>query len=192
VVKRNTHSFAITYKAFSRAAATSSLAWIALSIATTSRTLVEGTWLNKLRYQWTHAPLPPGLREELGGALGKPQAGIRDDQTNPVPACMGGCLSRGLNVAANIFFTTSRHTRLSRRFAKAGAAIHGMAASCLGRAKRSSPKARRVARPALAARGLDGDSACQATICVAMSWSCENQLGSRFLGESVHFTILQE
>jgi hypothetical protein len=44
----------------------------------------------------------------------------------------------------------------------------GMAAPCLGRAQRSSPKARRVA-PAVAERGLDGDSACQATICVAMS-----------------------
>ena len=30
----------------------SSLAWIALSIAAISRTLVEGTWL-KMRYQWT-------------------------------------------------------------------------------------------------------------------------------------------
>jgi hypothetical protein len=26
--------------------------------------------------------LPPGLREELGGALGKPQTSIRDDRTN--------------------------------------------------------------------------------------------------------------
>jgi hypothetical protein len=38
-------------------------------------------------------------------------------------------------------------------------------------------------RPALAARGLDGDSACQATICVAMSWE---------ESESVHFMILRE
>lgn len=33
-------------------------------------------------------------------------------------------------------------------------------------------------RPALAARGLDGDSACQGTICVDMSWFRENQLAS--------------
>ena len=31
----------------------SSLAWIALSMAAISRTLVEGTWLKMLRYQWT-------------------------------------------------------------------------------------------------------------------------------------------
>ena len=39
--------------AFSRAAARSSLAWIALSMAAISRTLVEGTWLKMLRYQCT-------------------------------------------------------------------------------------------------------------------------------------------
>src|SRR5262245_46070156 len=39
--------------AFSRAAAMSSLAWIALSMAAISRTLVEGTWLKMLRYQCT-------------------------------------------------------------------------------------------------------------------------------------------
>jgi hypothetical protein len=48
---------------------------------------------------------------------------------------------------------------LSGGFAKPRAAIHGMAAPRLGRAKRSSPKVRRVAS-GLAARGLDGDSAC--------------------------------
>src|SRR6516225_7751994 len=39
--------------AFSRAAAMSSPAWIALSMAAISRTLVEGTWLKMLRYQCT-------------------------------------------------------------------------------------------------------------------------------------------
>ena len=39
--------------AFSRAATMSSPAWIALSIAAISRTLVEGTWLKMLRYQCT-------------------------------------------------------------------------------------------------------------------------------------------
>ena len=36
-----------------RAATRSSPAWIAFSIAATSRTLVEGTWLKTLRYQCT-------------------------------------------------------------------------------------------------------------------------------------------
>src|SRR5262245_20873318 len=39
--------------AFSLAAARSSLAWSALSMAAISRTLVEGTWLKMLRYQCT-------------------------------------------------------------------------------------------------------------------------------------------
>jgi hypothetical protein len=43
----------------------------------------------------------------------------------------------------------------------------GMAAPLLGRAERSSPKARRVATRHLAARGLDGDGARQAIIGVA-------------------------
>ena len=38
----NNDSFSITRTAFSRAAAISSLAWIALRIAAISRTLVEG------------------------------------------------------------------------------------------------------------------------------------------------------
>ena len=42
-LRRRPRSFSITRMAFSRAAARSSLAWIALSIATISRTLVEGT-----------------------------------------------------------------------------------------------------------------------------------------------------
>jgi hypothetical protein len=40
--------------AFSRAATMSSPAWIALSIAAISRTLVEGTWLKMLRYHTFH------------------------------------------------------------------------------------------------------------------------------------------
>jgi hypothetical protein len=43
--------------AFSRAAARSSLAWIALSMAAISRTLVEGTWVKMLRYQCTTGSL---------------------------------------------------------------------------------------------------------------------------------------
>jgi hypothetical protein len=86
---------------------------------------------------------------------------------------------KGLERLQQTFSLRPLGTRLSWDFAKAGAAIDGMAAPCLGRAQRSSPKARRVA-PALAERGLDGDSACQATICVAMSWSCEKPAGKPF------------
>ena len=50
--------------------AMSSPAWIALSIAAISRTLVEGTWLKMLRYQMHDAALPRGLGEELRSALG--------------------------------------------------------------------------------------------------------------------------
>src|SRR5436853_44485 len=61
---------------FSRAATMSSPAWIALSIAAISRTLVEGTWLKMLRYQCT--------MQRCQAASGKnsaaPQAGVRDDQ----------------------------------------------------------------------------------------------------------------
>jgi ABC transporter substrate binding protein len=53
LVRRKPRSFSITRMAFSRAATMSSLAWIALSIAAISRTLVEGTWLKMLRYQCT-------------------------------------------------------------------------------------------------------------------------------------------
>src|SRR5215471_7864331 len=42
-LRRRPRSFSITRMAFSRAAARSSLAWIALSMAAISRTLVEGT-----------------------------------------------------------------------------------------------------------------------------------------------------
>jgi hypothetical protein len=52
-VKRKPRSFSITRMAFSRAATTSSLAWIVLSMAAITRTLVEGTWLKMLRYQCT-------------------------------------------------------------------------------------------------------------------------------------------
>src|SRR5262249_58119253 len=52
-LRRRPRSFSITRMAFSRAAARSSLAWIALSMAAISRTLVEGTWLKMLRYQCT-------------------------------------------------------------------------------------------------------------------------------------------
>src|SRR5262249_26217008 len=69
--------------AFSRAAAMSSLAWIALSMAAISRTLVEGTWLKMLRYQCTiHL-----CQAASGcGALGKPDRGIgghRPDTLHP-------------------------------------------------------------------------------------------------------------
>src|SRR5262249_12466323 len=52
--------------AFSRAAAMSSPAWIALSMAAISRTLVESTWLKMLPYQFTvgslkKAPMPDSV-----------------------------------------------------------------------------------------------------------------------------------
>src|SRR5262249_8283044 len=52
-LRRRPRSFSITRLAFSRAAARSSLAWIALSMAAISCTLIEGTWLKMLRYQCT-------------------------------------------------------------------------------------------------------------------------------------------
>src|SRR5215472_2273840 len=58
--------------AFSRAAAMSSPAWIALSMAAISRTLVEGTWLKILRYQCTMhlCQAAPGKNSAaLGGQL---------------------------------------------------------------------------------------------------------------------------
>lgn len=48
-VSRWSRSLAITYRAFSRAAATSSAAWIAFSIAATSRIFGRGTCLNTFR-----------------------------------------------------------------------------------------------------------------------------------------------
>jgi hypothetical protein len=55
---------------------------------------------------------------------------------------MGGCLSRGFSkaVATNILFASSRYTLLDWGFAKAGAAIHGMAAPCLAALSGQAPK----------------------------------------------------
>src|SRR5262245_20385708 len=78
-LRRRPRSFSIIRMAFSRAAARSSLAWIALSITAISRPLVEGTWLKMLRYQCT-TPFARPYLEELRGALGKPNGGIRGDQ----------------------------------------------------------------------------------------------------------------
>ena len=49
LVRRSPRSFSITWTAFCRAATMSSPAWIALSMAAISRTLVDGTWLKMLR-----------------------------------------------------------------------------------------------------------------------------------------------
>src|SRR5215472_10238424 len=78
-LRRRPRSFSITRLAFSRAAARSSLAWIALSMAAISRTLVEGTWLKMLRYQCT-THLCQAASRKNSGTLGKPNAGIRGDQ----------------------------------------------------------------------------------------------------------------
>ena len=67
--------------AFSRAACTSSAAWIAFSIAATSRSLGAAHAKN-IAVQMNHASLPAGVGKELGGALGKSDAGIGDDQPN--------------------------------------------------------------------------------------------------------------
>jgi hypothetical protein len=63
-----------------------------------------------------------------------------------VPACMGGMFVKGLERLPRTSSLRPLGTRLSWGFAKAAAAIHGMVAPCLGRAQRSSPKARRVAQ----------------------------------------------
>jgi hypothetical protein len=55
VVRRRPYSFSITRTALSRAAPMSSPAWIALSIAAISRTLVEDTWLKTLGVILRHA-----------------------------------------------------------------------------------------------------------------------------------------
>jgi hypothetical protein len=57
LVRRKPRNFSIPRRAFSRAATTSSLAWIALSMVAISRTLVAGTWLKMLRYQCTMGSL---------------------------------------------------------------------------------------------------------------------------------------
>jgi hypothetical protein len=57
--------------------------WIALSMAAISRTLVEGTWLQILRYQRTTQRC---MREELGRALGETHTGVGYDQPNAVEA----------------------------------------------------------------------------------------------------------
>ena len=53
LVRRRPRSLSITWTAFCRAAAVSSPAWIALSMAAISRNLAAGTWLKIFRYQST-------------------------------------------------------------------------------------------------------------------------------------------
>src|SRR5262249_11969615 len=81
LVSRSAANFSTTRTAFSRAVTMSSLACIALTMAAISRTLVEGT-AEDVAVLMHDAPLPSGIGKDLDGALGEPEACIRDDQSD--------------------------------------------------------------------------------------------------------------
>ena len=63
----------------------------------------------------------------IGLGIHDPNSDLKQSHKN-IGLFQAFILSRGVSVAANIFFIASRRTLLSWGFAKAGAAIHGMTA----------------------------------------------------------------
>src|SRR5215813_7622743 len=112
-LRRRPRSFSITRMAFSRAAARSSLAWIALSMAAISRTLVEGTWLKMLRYQCTTHLCQAASRKNSAALSASPMQASEVISWTPFNPRSLRCLRNALQPVLSSF-APSQMPRISR------------------------------------------------------------------------------